>query len=140
VRRPALSLSRPDDVRAALAARSRVDDSGCVLWTRSLNGDGYAQLNVDGRQLLVHRLAYELAHGPIQAGLVLDHRCRVRHCLNVAHLAPVTQAENLRRGAKPGESETPSRKRKSTEAHRAAVRRCKAKKRALRAALAGAAS
>lgn len=37
--------------------------------------------------------------GPIPAGLVLDHLCRVRRCCNPAHLEPVTQRENLMRGA-----------------------------------------
>lgn len=31
------------------------------------------------------------------AGAVLDHLCRVRNCVNPAHLEPVTQAENVRR-------------------------------------------
>jgi hypothetical protein len=29
----------------------------------------------------------------------LDHLCRVRSCVNPAHLEPVTNAENCRRGA-----------------------------------------
>jgi hypothetical protein len=34
----------------------------------------------------------------LRDGLDLDHLCRVRHCVNPAHLEPVTRAENLRRG------------------------------------------
>jgi hypothetical protein len=32
--------------------------------------------------------------------LELDHLCRVRHCVNPAHLQPVTRAVNARRGAR----------------------------------------
>jgi hypothetical protein len=41
---------------------------------------------------------YELLVGPIPAGLVIDHLCRVPSCMNPAHLEPVTNAENIRRG------------------------------------------
>jgi hypothetical protein len=45
-----------------------------------------------------HRFAYELLVGPIPAGLVLDHLCRNRLCVNPNHLEPVTNSENPRRG------------------------------------------
>lgn len=45
-----------------------------------------------------HRLAYEELRGPIPSGLELDHKCRVRGCVNPWHLEPVTTAENIRRG------------------------------------------
>jgi hypothetical protein len=39
--------------------------------------------------------------GPIQPGLHLDHLCRVRLCVNPAHLEPVTPQVNILRGASP---------------------------------------
>jgi hypothetical protein len=48
-----------------------------------------------------HRFAYELLVGPIPEGLVIDHLCRNRRCVNPAHLEPVTAEENWRRGDAP---------------------------------------
>jgi hypothetical protein len=41
---------------------------------------------------------YEALTGSIPADLQLDHLCRVRNCVNPAHLEPVTPRENVRRG------------------------------------------
>ena len=47
---------------------------------------------------LVHRVAYEEVHGPIPEGLQVDHKCRLRCCVEERHLEPVTLTENKRRG------------------------------------------
>lgn len=71
---------------------------GCWRWTGSRSTNGYAQIKNDGRLVTVHRLIYELLVGPIPAGLELDHLCRVRHCVNPAHLEPVNHRVNTLRG------------------------------------------
>lgn len=79
----------------------RVDvTDGCWLWRGSVTFRGYGSIGEGGRggrKLLVHRLAYELLVGPIPESLTLDHLCRVKRCVNPAHLEPVTRAENTRR-------------------------------------------
>ena len=70
----------------------------CWLWTGAKSSAGYGQISDRGRALYAHRLAYEWLVTPIPEGLVIDHLCRVRHCVNPDHLEPVTQAENVRRG------------------------------------------
>jgi hypothetical protein len=45
-----------------------------------------------------HRVSYELHKGPIPEGLVIDHLCRVRHCVNPDHLRAVTHAVNILAG------------------------------------------
>ena len=73
-------------------------NSGCWLWTGTTNPGGYGAVGFMGRTRSAHRVSYELAKGPIPAGLDLDHKCRVRCCVNPDHLEPVTRSENLRRG------------------------------------------
>ncbi len=74
----------------------------CWLWEGSMRRDGYGQFSVGGRsnrrQMMPHRIAYEMIIGPIPVGKILDHLCRVRHCVNPRHLEPVTNRENVLRG------------------------------------------
>jgi len=83
---------------------SRVDKQpgGCWLYTGALMADGYARVKdaSSDHALLVHRVVYEEITGQIPADLVLDHLCRVRHCVNPQHLEPVTGPENIRRGVR----------------------------------------
>ncbi len=70
----------------------------CWLWTGGTNGTGYGHMTLNNRKnAYAHRLAYEFAHGPIPEGLTIDHLCRVRLCVNPAHLEPVTFLENIKR-------------------------------------------
>lgn len=75
----------------------KVQRVGCWLWLASKTADGYGQFKLDGRMVKAHRLAFVWSGGIIPDGMELDHRCRVRHCVNPAHLEPVTHAENNRR-------------------------------------------
>jgi hypothetical protein len=70
---------------------------GCWLWKQSTTTTGYGRYRVSGRNDPAHRVAYEYAVGPIPEGLVLDHLCRNKRCVNPAHLEPVTQHENILR-------------------------------------------
>lgn len=79
---------------------AKVDKSGeCWLWRGHTSVGGYGDFAVwKNRHYGAHRLAYELLVGPIPDGLHIDHLCRVRNCVNPAHLEPVTCKENLLRG------------------------------------------
>lgn len=71
----------------------------CWLWRGQVSRAGYGQFRVarPDRMLLAHRWSYAHHVGPIPEGLELDHLCRVRQCVNPAHLEPVTPRENQRR-------------------------------------------
>lgn len=77
---------------------------GCMLWTGKLRKDGYVNITIGSRkdktrsEKLAHRVAYIEWRGKIEKGLVLDHLCRNRHCINPWHLQQVTQRENIMRG------------------------------------------
>jgi hypothetical protein len=83
--------------------RVEVAESGCWLWTGGTTSAGYGQVRGGtGGQVYVHRVAYEIAKGPIPDGLVIDHLCFVVNCVNPDHLEAVTQAENARRAFRAG--------------------------------------
>lgn len=72
--------------------------SDCITWPGRLTSGGYVQVWRDGRPQSAHRLIWEDMHGPIPQGLVVDHVCRNRACLNTAHFQLVTLGENSRLG------------------------------------------
>lgn len=78
-------------------ARIRVDENDCWLWQGALQS-GYGRIKAGKKDVPVHRLSYECYKEKIPEGLVIDHLCRVRNCVNPEHLEPVTISENTRRG------------------------------------------
>lgn len=74
--------------------------NGCWEWVGTVSnrhGYGYFHVQVAGKSVKVqaHRRSYELTVGPIPDGLVLDHLCRNRSCVNPAHLRPISNRENV---------------------------------------------
>lgn len=77
-----------------------IDKTGtCWLWTGAIDRDGYGQFWSDGAMVKAHRFAHELHVGPVPDDLTIDHLCRVRNCVNPAHLEAVTIQVNLSRRA-----------------------------------------
>lgn len=72
----------------------------CGGWN---SGNGYANVEILGRTIKVHRLMFELAGGEIPPGHVADHDkdkgCRWRDCIRPHHMTPLTVAENTFKGA-----------------------------------------
>src|SRR5262245_48912010 len=68
--------------------------SGCWLWAYPCTVHGYGVLVVRQKHFVAHRVFFEHFKGPIPDGLFLDHKCRVRCCVNPDHLRIVTPREN----------------------------------------------
>jgi len=73
-------------------------DSGCWLWVGATSNRGYGVIRKDKRLIFAHKLSYQYANGEMKKGLVTDHLCRVKSCVNPKHLEAVTQLINVRRG------------------------------------------
>lgn len=80
-------------------AKVEPDENGCWIWQRWLSSDGYGYVKLDGKTQIAHRVAYEHLVAPIPEGMTIDHLCRVKACVNPAHLEPVTSRENVVRAA-----------------------------------------
>lgn len=77
-----------------------VSTSGCWDWVASKKApSGYGQYRFRRSNWNAHRVAYTLYVGEIPDGLVLDHTCLNKGCVNPKHLEPVTGTENARRYA-----------------------------------------
>jgi hypothetical protein len=82
---------------------SRVDQSGdCWPWTGAIGGPGYGELTRNGQVLTTHRLAYELARGPIPPGMCVCHTCDNKACCRPSHLWLGTHGDNMRDAADKG--------------------------------------
>lgn len=105
--------SRPADVRLL----ERINKDGPLplekpqlgrCWIRSGVTAEFARnhywrlrLKSKGTIIAAHVLSYQIHVGPKPEGLVLDHLCRTRGCVNPAHLEPVSNRENTLRGISP---------------------------------------
>jgi hypothetical protein len=76
----------------------KVDRRGpneCWLWLGSKSGPGYGNLKgVDRKTVYAHRVSYEINTGPIPDGLMVDHACMTRPCVNPSHLRLATIKQN----------------------------------------------
>lgn len=91
---------RRTPIEVRFAAKYHIDEeTGCWLWTAYIPSSGYGHIGSpgEGYPILAHRFSYEHFVGPIPEGMQVDHLCRVRHCINPAHLEAVSLHENTMR-------------------------------------------
>lgn len=108
------TIKNVEEIKDRLLQRMRVDKkTNCWMWQKYISPDGYARTcyqrffpNVTG----AHRISYSLFRGPIPEGMVIDHLCRTRSCINPDHMEVVTAIENNRRGIYPTHTHRNGRK------------------------------
>ncbi len=84
------------DVRLRFAEKvSRRDANGCKLWLGAKTQRGYGVILLRDRKMLAHRLAWEIANGPVQDGLYVLHKCDIKPCVNPEHLFLGTHEDNM---------------------------------------------
>lgn len=81
----------PQEVLAHAALNQ---NTGCLEWTGALWASGYGRFQLNNRSVKAHRVAYELAHGPLTPDQCVLHRCDNRKCINVGHLFLGTRKDN----------------------------------------------
>lgn len=74
----------------------RREASGCWVWLRARNKQGYGLVRFNKVTIGAHRLAYQLTCGDIPAGLFVCHRCDNPPCCNPDHLFLGTTTDNQR--------------------------------------------
>ena len=69
--------------------------TGCHVFQGRIDGKGYAQIKIDGKQVLVHRYLWVQKHGPLTRDQHVLHRCDNRPCVNMEHLFLGNHKKNM---------------------------------------------
>lgn len=105
-------MSQPNAALPDQVSNYFVGILGCWIWKGPVAPNGYGQMpsraNEYGERL-AHRASYRFHVGPIPDGLEIDHLCRVRCCVNPAHLEAVTHSVNILRGIESRKAEKQAR-------------------------------
>lgn len=88
-------------LRYRLLQKIKSSVNGCWEWTGAKCSGGYGCLTFEMKMIRAHRASYEEFRGEIPKGMVIDHLCRNRGCINPNHLEVVDNRTNCLRGIGP---------------------------------------
>jgi hypothetical protein len=71
-----------------------VISNGCWLWQGPLDKDGYGSFYFRRKNRRAHRVGWYSFNGEIPEGMVVNHFCGNRHCVNPQHLELLTVRDN----------------------------------------------
>jgi len=69
-------------------------ETDCWSWNGCKSG-GYGRFNVEGKIFLAHRVSFVVFGGVLIRGLLIDHTCRNKACVNPSHLRQVSFKTNV---------------------------------------------
>ena len=81
-------------------------EGDCRTWTGSRNEDGYGFFWSGGKGRKAHRVAYEIAKGPIPVGMLVCHHCDNPRCVRVEHLFLGNASDNMKDAVRKGRLKT----------------------------------
>jgi hypothetical protein len=72
-----------------------VTESGCWIWDKHINKDGYGVYGANNKQYLAHRVSYTFHVGDIPNNFHVLHKCDVPSCVNPSHLFVGNDKDNM---------------------------------------------
>lgn len=87
------ALDEGSSILDAIYQSTAMNEAGCREWQGTTNQSGYARINFEGKNHLVHRLAAAEVHGDL-SHMPVHHKCANKLCVNTEHLQVITPQEN----------------------------------------------
>ncbi len=66
----------------------------CHIWTAGTFHSRYGKYKLHGKSCRAHKVAYEMAFGPVPESMTIDHICHCRTCVNPLHMRLATVQQN----------------------------------------------
>lgn len=91
--RPHKKGPKPTPVKRFLESYTPEPNTGCWLWTRLVDKDGYG-IHFANKQGRAHRFSFTIFKHEIPKGMIVMHSCDTPSCVNPDHLRLGTYYEN----------------------------------------------